>query len=87
MINYTYRIINTIYAYNTIEIEYSAEGYDKVIVSAPAPTVDKTIDQIAADFLPLQVWGLSQSIEPQNVIDILTIPKLTEAEIDNLPKL
>ena len=56
MKSYTYVVSRVDTAYGVVEVEYTAEGFDPVIVGMPLPLADQQLDDLVKQYAPQTVW-------------------------------
>ena len=52
----SYRVVNINQEANCMDVEYSAEGYEPVLVGVRIPLADENVDEIIKSFVPIGTW-------------------------------
>ena len=78
----SYKVTRIDAAANCMDVEFSADGKEPVIVGVRIPFADEDVDQVIQSFAPTSVW-FPRSSEPAAVVDghsgQMTIPLPSEA--------
>lgn len=61
-IPFTYKILSVDNEYKLMQVEYSAEGYDTVVVSMPLPFTDTSLEQHLKSYAPESIWVISKKV-------------------------
>jgi hypothetical protein len=59
-IDFNYKIVNVVKENNFMEVEYSAEGHETVLVGVTIPRKDVNIEDHIKSFAPYYIWVVSK---------------------------
>ena len=60
MTTYSYEILSADSETGTMEVRYTREGHEQVLVAAPLPKVGQGLEVIVAAYAPLAVWEAAE---------------------------
>lgn len=77
---YSYKVISIDENSNTMELLYTAEGFDDITVGTNLPTENMTLEQIAIMYSPVHHWV------PPEPVKYTAVPVGTSGELDFPPE-
>jgi hypothetical protein len=96
-INYTYEVVNVSQEARVMEVVYTAENHDPILVGVQLPTVDQDLEQMIRAYAPWGIWeektkvyqvvavgltGSFSTVDPAPVVDPTTAGNGEQGFID-----